>query len=237
MGPIEPAMKTSRPLSSRASLASLTPVELILSRSSSRKWCASLRRLAPKVLVSMSSAPALMKLAWRETTASGALRFASSGLRSRGTAAESNAPIPPSPTITGPLSRRSRKRLRVWLCAGTWSPSELARHIHPGSRPAGFGTLPRKQVAEASQGRFPQPLSMRSGTLPASGTEYRQGASRDPCPDNARGAAAWPLLGLLWKEIFRGCPRRIGAQLGVLSDYREEGSLDPSPVLGCLPRF
>ena len=94
------------------------------------------------------------------------------------------------------------------------SPSELARHIHPGSRPAGFGTLPRRQVAEASQGRFPQPLSMRSGTLPASGTKYRQGARRDPCPDNARGAAAWPLLGLLWKEIFRGCPRRIGAHLG-----------------------
>src|SRR5882672_2146104 len=232
MGPIEPAMKMSQPLSSRASLASLTPVELIFSRSSSRKWCDSFRRFAPKVFVSISSDPALMKLTCRDTTASGARRFASSGLRRRGTAAESSAPIPPSPTITGPLSRRSRKRLRVWLWAGTSSPSELARHIHPGSRPAGFGTLPRGQVAEASKGRFPQPLSMRSGTLPASVPKYRQGACRDPCPENARGAAAWPLLGLLWKEIFRGCPRRIGAQLGVLSDYRGEGSLDPSPVLG-----
>jgi hypothetical protein len=40
------------------------------------------------------------------------------------------------------------------------------------------------------------------------------------------------LLGLLWKEIFRGCPRRIGAHLGYAFHYRGEGALDPSPVLG-----
>jgi hypothetical protein len=33
----------------------------------------------------------------------------------------------------------------------------------PSDRPPGRGTLPTGQVAEASQGRAPQPLSMRSG--------------------------------------------------------------------------
>ena len=43
-----------------------------------------MRRFAPKVFVSISSAPALMKLRWTETTVSGARMFASSGQRSRG---------------------------------------------------------------------------------------------------------------------------------------------------------
>ena len=86
IGPIAPAMKTSRPATSRASRASLTPGELICSSSSSRKCAASLRRFAPNVFVSISSAPALMKLTCSETTASGARRFASSGERRRGTA-------------------------------------------------------------------------------------------------------------------------------------------------------
>src|SRR5918911_1861500 len=109
-GPIEPATKTSRPAISRASRASFTACELIRSNSSSRKSCASLRRFAPKVFVSTSSAPALMKPTWSETTASGARRFASSGQRRRGTALETSAPIPPSATIGGPLPRRSRNR-------------------------------------------------------------------------------------------------------------------------------
>src|SRR4051812_15913785 len=102
-------MKTSRPVISRASRASLTAVELIRSKSSSRKCPASLRRFAPKVFVSIRSAPALMKLTWRETTASGARKLASSGERRRGTALVSRAPIPPSATITGPSARRRRK--------------------------------------------------------------------------------------------------------------------------------
>ena len=101
-GPIDPAMKTSRPVISRASRASLAPAELTRSSSSSRKWPASLRRLAPKVFVSISSAPELMKPTCSETTASGARRFASSGQRRRGTAAEISAPMPPSPTMGGP---------------------------------------------------------------------------------------------------------------------------------------
>jgi hypothetical protein len=59
-GPIEPAMKMSRPETSRASRASRTPVELMRSNSSSRKCCASFGRFAPNVFVSISSAPALM---------------------------------------------------------------------------------------------------------------------------------------------------------------------------------
>ena len=98
-GPIEPAMNTSRPEISRASRASLTAAELIRSKSSSRNRPASLRRLAPKVFVSIRSAPALMKLTWSETTASGARRFASSGVRRRGTAAVISEPMPPSATM------------------------------------------------------------------------------------------------------------------------------------------
>ena len=104
-------MKTSAPETSRASRARRTAVELIRSSSSSRKWAASLRRLAPNVFVSISSAPARMKLAWNATTLSGARRFASSGQRRRGTAPESRAPMPPSATIGGPVRRRSSKRL------------------------------------------------------------------------------------------------------------------------------
>ena len=166
-GPMEPPMKTSRPVVSLASRASLTPAELIASRSSSRKWCESLRRLAPKVFVSISSEPALMKLTCRDTTASGARRFASSGLRRRGTAAERSEPMPPSPTITGPASRRSTKRLRVWLGAGTSSPSELARHIHPGSTPGRVWHL----AAEAGCRGF-------EGPVPSASLDAERGVAR-----------------------------------------------------------
>src|SRR5262245_39518190 len=142
-GPIEPPMKTSRPVTSRASRASLTPAEMIASRSSSRKWCASFRRLAPNVFVSISSAPALMKLTWSDTTASGARRFASSGVRRRGTAADRRAPIPPSPTIAGPLCKRSRKRLRGCVDADTSSPSDtLDTSIRTVARP-GLAPCPK----------------------------------------------------------------------------------------------
>src|SRR5438876_1254630 len=109
-GPIEPATKTSRPEISRASRASLTPVSLMAATSSSRNWERSLWRLAPNVLVSISSAPALMKLACRETTLSGARMFASSGQRKPGTALETSTPMPPSVTTGGPCSSRFSKR-------------------------------------------------------------------------------------------------------------------------------
>src|SRR5262249_8533660 len=103
-----------------------------------------------------------MKLTCSDTTASGARRFASSGVRSRGTAADRSAPIPPSATIAGPLERRSRKRFAVCV-AGTDVSFSVARHILPGSARPGLAPCFAEQVAEASQGRFPRPLSMRSG--------------------------------------------------------------------------
>ncbi len=65
-------------------------------------------RVAPKVFVSISSAPAAMYPACTATTLSGARRFASSGQRSPATAPPRIAPIPPSATIGGPFASRSR---------------------------------------------------------------------------------------------------------------------------------
>ena len=104
-------MKTSRPETSRASRASFTPALLMRSNSSSRYCCASFRLFAPKVLVSIRSAPARMKLVCRVTTLSGERMFASSGQRSLGTALEIRTPMPPSATTIGPVSRRSWNRL------------------------------------------------------------------------------------------------------------------------------
>ena len=110
-GPIDPAMKTSEPDTSRASRAIFTAASLIAATSSSRYCSASLRRFAPKVFVSMMSAPARMKPRCSESTLSGARMFASSGQRNRATALETSVPIPPSPTSGGPSARRSRNRL------------------------------------------------------------------------------------------------------------------------------
>src|SRR2546423_13808370 len=52
-----------------------------------------------------------MKLVCSVTTLSGAFRLASSGQRRRGTALVTRTPMPPSPTIAGPLAKRSSKRL------------------------------------------------------------------------------------------------------------------------------
>ena len=103
-------MKMSRPVTSRASRASLTASALIRSNSSSRKCPASLGRFAPNVFVSISSAPARMKSTCNDTTVSGARRLASSGQRRRGTALEINVPMPPSATSGGPAESLSTKR-------------------------------------------------------------------------------------------------------------------------------
>ena len=86
-GPIAPPISTGSPATSRASRASLTPRSTISSSRSSRYCAESLRRFAPKVFVSISSAPARMNPVCTPITASGALRFASSGQRRRETAA------------------------------------------------------------------------------------------------------------------------------------------------------
>ena len=57
VGPIDPATATSRPLTSRASRANLTPALTICSNWSSSPRAASLSGLAPNVLVSITSAP------------------------------------------------------------------------------------------------------------------------------------------------------------------------------------
>ena len=59
-GPMEPSTKTSRPELSRTSRASAAPRRLISRTCFSRPCTASLNRFAPKVLVSMQSAPAAM---------------------------------------------------------------------------------------------------------------------------------------------------------------------------------
>ena len=104
-------MKTSAPDTSRASRAIFTAASLIAATSPSRYCSASLRRFAPKVFVSMMSAPARMKPRCSESTLSGARMFASSGQRSRATALDTSVPMPPSPTSGGPSARRSRNRL------------------------------------------------------------------------------------------------------------------------------
>ena len=57
-GPIEPSTQTSRPADSRTSRARRTPRRLISRSCASTPCTPSLKRLAPKVLVSMASAPA-----------------------------------------------------------------------------------------------------------------------------------------------------------------------------------
>src|SRR3954451_5791941 len=50
-----------------------------------------------------------MKLRWTAVTASGARRFASSGVRRPGTAAERTTPRPPSATSGSPVFKRDSK--------------------------------------------------------------------------------------------------------------------------------
>ena len=59
-GPTEPAIQAACPLISRASRASLTPRKLISLTLSARPYSTRRRRLPPKVLVWMISAPALI---------------------------------------------------------------------------------------------------------------------------------------------------------------------------------
>src|SRR5207244_7807101 len=133
---------------SRARRASFTDSELMRSSSSSRRWCASLRRFAAKEFVSISSAPAFTKPTWSETTASGARRFASSAHLNRGTAAEISAPMPPSATIGGPAESLSRKRLTGEVKQSTEDEGwEEQRHaailgLHPLSVPDAAGEAP-----------------------------------------------------------------------------------------------
>ncbi len=83
-GPIEPATKALTPTISRAARATLTPWRAS-SRASPSSPCAARRTgFAPKVLVSMSSAPALRYSRWMASTSAGWERLSSSKHWSKG---------------------------------------------------------------------------------------------------------------------------------------------------------
>src|SRR6187551_3058975 len=71
-----------------------------------------------------------MKPRWTPTTASGALRLASSGQRSLGTAAVTSAPVPPSATITRPSPSRSSALLTP-LTLARWAWAERPELVDP----------------------------------------------------------------------------------------------------------
>ena len=88
----------------------------------------------------------------------------------------------------GPRSRSYGGQAPEWLETRSERATKLGtrghlaspvRSTHPSGRsPSGCGTTPQGQVAEASQGRIPQPLSMRSGTMPATVSHYSRTAAR-----------------------------------------------------------
>ena len=75
---MEPRTNTSRPLLSRASRAIRAPWVLMRRTSPSRPNAASLKRLAPKVLVSMASAPTAMYSVCTDCTRRGWVRLRAS---------------------------------------------------------------------------------------------------------------------------------------------------------------
>ncbi len=83
-GPTEPNTNTSRPMLSRTSRASRAPLRLISRTRAAEPCTASLKRLAPKVFVSMQSAPAWMYSAWMLWTIFGSDAFSTSKQESRG---------------------------------------------------------------------------------------------------------------------------------------------------------
>src|SRR6516164_9007071 len=104
-GPMDPATYPSAGQMDRASRA---PRTLRSRVRSSRAYGASLRRVPPKVLVSMMLAPASTYARWISRTASGCVSFHSSGQPPSTRPASNNmVPIAPSSTNTSDLSRRS----------------------------------------------------------------------------------------------------------------------------------
>src|SRR5439155_21932925 len=73
-------------------------------------------------------------------------------------------------------------------------------------------------VAEASQGRFPQPLSMRSGTPPAAGAKYRAAFRLISPPSSEVVNSRWVMDEVPPRsdsqEAYRVRPRCGGGNLG-----------------------
>ena len=84
-GPMEPSTKTSRPMLSRTSRARRAPLRLISRTRPADPCIPSLKRFAPKVFVSMQSAPAWMYSVWMLWTIFGSVSFSTSKQVSRGT--------------------------------------------------------------------------------------------------------------------------------------------------------
>src|SRR6267143_790737 len=123
-GPTEPAIKTSREADSRASRAIFTPRLLSRWTSSPSPRGASLKRLAPKVFVSMMCAPASMYAWCTRKTASGSVALSSSKQRCEPTDSYSIEPIAPSAMRIESLSLS----LKSWIFTVAFSCLLKLRH-------------------------------------------------------------------------------------------------------------
>src|SRR5271156_5449786 len=108
---MDPAINTSREADSRASRAIFTPRLLRRCTSSPRPSGASLKRLAPKVLVSIICAPASMYAWCTRKTASGSVVFSSSKQRCAPTDSCSSEPMAPSAMSIEPFSNSLKSRI------------------------------------------------------------------------------------------------------------------------------
>src|SRR3989442_13249243 len=196
-GPTDPRIKTSRPVDSRTSRASRTPRRL-----TSRTWlsspcAASLKRLAPKVLVSIRSAPAATYSAWIACTSLGLFRLRTSKHASSDTPrAYSIVPIAPSQR-SGPASRR-------WLNAlGMRSPErgqDTGDDLVPAEPACGDddvrapveGLARGGERAELLDGptREHRPVSRPARPLPAVGGGTRAPHDRAESPDGLHASLA-----------------------------------------------
>ena len=246
-------MKTLLPVTSRASRARRTPAETICSNSSSRKWPASLRRFAPNVFVSISSAPARMKPTCSETTASGARRFASSGVRRRGTGARDER----AHAAVADDRRAVLEAFDESVRCGHWDLPSLdilpGLSTRPGLAPCSGGRLPRRlragslslsrcgagvvrpaPGAECSAAGGGEPHKVNPGRVmdqPATARRYSR-KQRRRAPDAAGGApnqSRWPRCGGGSGKIERRAGRRPAFRVPV-----EKPGLSPggSPSAG-----
>ncbi len=107
-GPTAPATRTSPPAAARATRA---PASLIAARRSSRPCSFSLNRFAPKVFVSMQSAPARMYSRWMCSTRVGFERLMPSKQRLMNMPRSySSVPMPPSKRTMPPSSISRNER-------------------------------------------------------------------------------------------------------------------------------
>ncbi len=142
-GPTEPATSTSRPATSRASRAIWAPRRANRPAWSDRPCGASRIRLAPKVAVSMRSAPASRYSRWIAPIRSGRVATSSSRLARCGMPRENRSvPMAPSARI-GPWASRSRRRVRASIAAQRTVPVGGEASPPPGAPPGLGATVGR----------------------------------------------------------------------------------------------